>query len=291
MPGPGPIPLEILEKPAGKTAPASDKPGKLTPLIITLVHGKTATIANDVDASGTPNEHVGKHEFTRFYWGFDFICNLLGVTNGEFYTYSGLKITKDKWYVGFGGIAPTEDNLMLVPKPLAANDPAPMRTVMLTYRDGSNALETQGEHAVEQIFDLYANSWATRFPSIRPDFALVGHSMGGIVGRWILRKPAPSKTPPTPIRPVEGRPSRPDVTPTKPAPVDPVKLAARDKCGFLRDNTRYLVTLATPHEGSEAPRKRSRLQPARGMVSLGTRKPPKYLFPARTRGMAAQIHL
>ena len=236
--------------PVNATTPPADMPGRLIPSIITLIHGKTATIENDTRANNTRIEGVNTYAYTRFYWGFDFIRNLLGTTNDYFYTYTGLKVTKDMWYGEKNLIPSVNENLML-----CANFPnstaPPEKSVMILFRDGSLDLNTQGKETVKQIFNIYRQTWIAKNWKEQPDFILVGHSMGGIVARWILRQDLKrlelNKS-------FDGGLVKRELTEIK-QPENIVytnALTEEEQRLFIRDNTRYLVTLASPHLGSEA---------------------------------------
>ena len=95
---------------------------------------------------------------------------------------------------------------------------------MLTHRDGSIKLVEQASRAINQIYQFYNEPYDTTDKS--PQIILIGHSMGGLVGRTILTNPADAI-------------SRVSLT-----------AAQRKTADFLRARTLYMITIATPHEGS-----------------------------------------
>lgn len=180
------------------------------PTLIVLLHGATRP--------STPEGTVGTLAGARAYWGFDYVASLLG--SRELETFSGVPLSGTTWRTAALEDAVSANHLIR-----ARNVPG-NRYVMLTYRDGSDYLGPQTVAALTQIERLYQE--AARQLRDAPQLVLLGHSMGGLVSRYILSNPQ--------VR----------------APNFALSSEARAKADFVRDRTLYLITEATPHLGSLA---------------------------------------
>jgi len=213
------------------TEPASLRPGATPfpfaperPTLVVLLHGMTGSIELEPD--------VGTHAYARRYWGYHFVQALLGdraprLPDGEPLTAAG-------WWDDPPDGADPRDALLV-----AAED-GPARAVLLVTRDGSRGLGEQVIEAAAQIEAGIAHyrAWLADAASAaaddpeaglsEPQLVLIGHSFGGLVGRYLLTNP-----------PVDGGPFATDD-------------ATRARADDIRDRTLYLVTLGTPHEGSAA---------------------------------------
>jgi len=187
----------------------------LRPKLIVLIHGQ----------AGRRDTVCGHLTYARKEWGFKFVQQLLGAGTGDLYTFSNVRLNEQNWPEGAYYIPPigqriatvgVDDNNTndhFVSTAAARRD----HSLMLTYRDGSRGLAEQAAEAVNQIFRMYNQT----FPGgEQPQILLMGHSMGGLVSRFILSNP---------FRPATKEHFR---------------------ANFLRNRTVLLVTLATPHEGS-----------------------------------------
>ncbi len=184
--------------------------------LMVLLHGATS------DPATHPSDHIGELRHARNYWSFAFVYGLLGGENGQLFTYSGETLTEVNWLKTAVSSTNALDHFITV-KPYNPQQP-PAAAVMLTHRDGSIKLVEQAGRAINQIHRFYNTPYNTTDKS--PQIILIGHSMGGLVGRTILTNPADA--------------------------VSGVSLTAdqRKKADFLRARTLYMITIATPHEGS-----------------------------------------
>jgi hypothetical protein len=202
------------------------------PVVTVLIHGKT-----DYPAS-LPAERIGTLAHSLHYWGFNFVWGVLGevtVFDGSgnpfpgrtLYSLQGSSIADRNWSPRTSLSGATHAGHFLTSRPYSASGPLPANMVMLTYRDGSQSLPIQTREAINQIYTLYQAQFGQS--AVKPDLVLVGHSMGGLVARYMLTNPSGA---------IAG------VT------LDP---ETRRRADFIRNHTRYLVTLASPHEGSPIP--------------------------------------
>lgn len=189
---------------------------RVRPTVLVLMHGATNSPATH------PEEHIGQLRHARTYWGFDFVSGLLGNTARQLYSLSGTALNATNWET----TAVTDNNVghHIITSGLARAGQVPQLSVMLTHRDGSQKLAEQGQAAIRQISKLYQDAFGNK--RTPPQIVLVGHSMGGLVARYIACNPANA---------VNGV--------TLPAP-------DRATADTLRRLTMYMITLAAPHEGS-----------------------------------------
>ncbi|MBW6456068.1 MAG: hypothetical protein K0A98_09270 [Trueperaceae bacterium] len=190
------------------------------PTLVVLLHGMTPSLELD--------DTVGTHAYARRYWGFHFVTQLLGgqpprLEDAE--PFDGATWLSE---------APADDDprhgLLL---PAAADID---RAVFVVTRDGSRGLgeqvtatAAQVEAGVERFRRVLAAADQDASEGDRePQLVLIAHSFGGLVGRYLLTNP-----------PIDGGPFGTDE-------------ATRARVDTIRDRTLYLVTLATPHEGSAA---------------------------------------
>jgi hypothetical protein len=101
----------------------------------------------------------------------------------------------------------------------------PAISVFGIYRDGSESLVAQTKTIIEQIERSYNQYFGSSSP--KPDIVLLGHSMGGLMGRIILTNPTEA---------IAGE-----------------RFNDKDRASadFICDRVRYMVTIATPHDGSQ----------------------------------------
>lgn len=190
------------------------------PTLVVLLHGMTPSLELD--------DTVGTHAYARRYWGYHFVRTLLGgqpprIAGGEPFD-AGTWLSE----------APSDDD----PRHglLLRDDGNIDRAVFVVTRDGARGLGEQVVATAEQIeagIERYRRTLANARPDasveeLDPQLVLVAHSFGGLVARYLLTNP-----------PVEGGPFGTDA-------------ATRARADAIRDRTLYLVTLATPHEGSPA---------------------------------------
>lgn len=209
------------------------------PKLIVLLHGATPS-PNASATPGIPEPDSGTLDYTRYYFGYDFVRRLLGVSRSVgLKTLSGVVLDERAWsrhdtpdahnkvHYTEGARENVLDDRFLVPGNFTGAAPPPL-AVLLTFRDGSRSLMDQAETAIDQIFDAYSQKFGTVAHPVTtlPDLILVGHSMGNLVSRVILSAPAD--------------------------PIQAERLSddQRQKAAALRDRTLYFVSLAGPHEGS-----------------------------------------
>ena len=190
------------------------------PRVIVLVHG----------ATDRPDHKpaVGHLVYARYYWGFAFVRHLLGRGSGNLYTFSDDALDADNWPEGAydlltGSRMPTvavRDDRM-AHHLITANRDSRDLTVMLTHRDGSRSLAEQAEDAVNQVFELYNAAFGH---GTEPQIILIGHSMGGLVSRYIL------------CNAFRGGGT--------------ARVHLRNRADFIRNRALHLTTLCTPHDGS-----------------------------------------
>ncbi|MBX7222168.1 MAG: GPI inositol-deacylase [Blastocatellia bacterium] len=191
------------------------------PKVIVLLHGATDK------PQLHPEKSIGQFKFARQYWGYGFVSALLG-TKGPLRTLSGTELTAANWESAALRSDEPLDHFLVPANPVgdksAASNSVPPLSVLLTYRDGSQSLVQQAKTAISQIEKLYRA--LPQQPATQPQIILVGHSMGGNVGRYIVTNPT--------------------------QPIGQLTLTETEhaKADFLRDRTLFLITLATPHEGS-----------------------------------------
>ncbi|MFN2322540.1 MAG: hypothetical protein ABR510_06230 [Trueperaceae bacterium] len=185
------------------------------PTLVVLIHGMTPN--RDLDPT------VGTHAFARTYWSFAFVRALLGGRAPQ--VPGGAPLTPESWRAS----APDDDD----PRAgLFFGEGADVDLgVFIVVRDGSLGLGAQAIATAAQIaagLDAYREATAVAGRTVEPQVALIAHSFGGLVARYLLVNP-----------PLEGGPFGTDAT-------------TRARADALRDRTLWLLTLGTPHEGSAA---------------------------------------
>ena len=190
------------------------------PTLIVLLHGMTPSLELD--------DTVGTHAYARRYWGYHFVRELVGGPAPR--TEEGEALDPAGWI----GEAPADDDPRhgLLLRPDGDTD----RAVFVVTRDGSLGLGEQVAATAAQVeagIERFRQVLAAADPDAsegdrEPQLVLVAHSFGGLVGRYLLTNP-----------PLDDGPFGVDA-------------ATRARADDIRDRTLYLVTLATPHEGSAA---------------------------------------
>jgi hypothetical protein len=196
------------------------------PKLLVIVHGATDTpykpstaIRNQLPLlpDHTPSNTL---KYSREYWGFDLVLNLLGASTPTLHTFSGQQLGPGTWET-------TATNDTTVNDWFVATAPfrggTPPISALLTFRDGAAYLVPQVEQTVEQVYNAYAEKFGS---GLQPQIIWVVHSMGGLVGRTIFTNPD---------NPIGGQILSPGI---------------RQKADALRNRTLYMITLQTPHEGS-----------------------------------------
>lgn len=199
--------------------------GAFTPsrgTVLVFVHGATN------DPAYPPFDGVGTKAHFPHYWGHDLVREALG--GGGLKFASNDPVTAQEWRDGeFGGAGADEHFLLPERRPRGSAS----LSAMVTYRDGSKKLVEQTGAAIDQVYGLYVERFGEADDA--PQIAFVAHSMGGLVVRCLLSNPSDR--------------------------LSGAKLTAeqRRRADFLRARTTFVVTLATPHEGSPMADKFSRI--------------------------------
>ncbi|MBN1475849.1 hypothetical protein JXA47_03755, partial [Candidatus Sumerlaeota bacterium] len=218
----------------------SPPPGLFSPdrsRLIVLLHGMTSRpdLPHDnplltlVDPSdGIP---AGMHAHARKMWGFGFVSGLLGAQGGALETLGGLAVTQENWVrsapEGSWDESPAQSTLeALLLRAARGEEPL---SVFIPARDGSEALMLQTSQTIDQVYEAY-----TRIHEFgaQPQIIWVTHSAGGLVARTLLSNP---------LKPIASG-----------WPLTKIALTTeqRWRADFLRDRTLFLVTIATPHQGT-----------------------------------------
>lgn len=213
---------------ANGQSPDFSKTARATrPTLVVLIHGGTAR----PEASPMPFEPRGLDKrpgttgYSRFYFDFPFVSRLLG-NNRELFTLPGGaagSLTESTWKVRF-------ENNNIAHQFAFAQNPLPLQgrfsgtAVALVRSNGSQALGRQAKEVLDQIRTL--SSRFQTFSGRRPYVVLVGHSKGGLIARYLMSIPNGS---------VAGHTL---------SPIDRAFLIS------LRDQTKFCVTLGSPHTGS-----------------------------------------
>lgn len=210
---------------------------KSNPTVIVLVHGAT----NDPAVAGDPKP--GTLDNTKAYWGYGLVSELIGAyiqrpedmvpqppsmqiptpssaqLARRIKSLGGSPMSAGQWE-SFSNSEANVNHHFYVPGNSTANPPN--FALLMTYRDASKRLVPQARTFVDQVFEKIN----AIYPNTKPNLIIVGHSMGGLLARYVL-------TPPN--DPISG---------------ESLTQVQKDRAKWIRDRTLYVVTLATPHEGS-----------------------------------------
>jgi hypothetical protein len=207
-----------------------------TPRLVVLVHGATEPPGR------SPDPRPGTLDHAKNYWGYGFCSRLIGAyaaDNGTLLPGSqpppppppspAALATRLR---SFSGHTPTPGNWATAEVDertpshhfYAAGSESASKSLalMLTYLDGSQRLVPQARALIDQLYDRVH----AQYTGDKPNLILVGHSMGGLVLRYLLTLPDD---------PISGQ---------------SLTASQRQKAQWIRNRTLYLLTLATPHEGS-----------------------------------------
>lgn len=185
------------------------------PTLVVLVHGMTPN--QDLEAT------VGTHAYANAYWSQAFVRALLG--DRAPLRPGGAPLTAESWRTSAPETDDPDAGLFF------GEGGDPSLAVFLVVRDGSLGLGAQAIATAAQIaagLEAYRAALADAGRMDEPQVALIAHSFGGLVARYLLTNP-----------PLEGGPFGTDA-------------ATRARADDLRDRTLWLLTLGTPHEGSAA---------------------------------------
>lgn len=202
--------------------PAPLFPSGPRPTLVVLVHGRTARPA-DAQTPVDPVARPGTLGYSRFYFDFPFVSAVLGNSNSDLFTKGGSSLQSLSWKSG----AVSDSNL---DNCFAFADRPPARGIFrgtavgLVRHDGSVGVGLQARAVLARINELYQSF--RDYCGADPQIVLIAHSKGGIVSRYLLSVPS-------------GFVAGVDLTSTE-------ETTAR----HLRDRTKFLITLGTPHNGS-----------------------------------------
>ncbi|MFH0945406.1 MAG: hypothetical protein V2A76_09440 [Planctomycetota bacterium] len=193
------------------------------PRVVVLIHGILFPLSGD----------VGQPRFARGYWSREFVQGLLGGTETPtLITLEGTPLADDAaWFLDRVNTGDLGERFVADGRKLRQGS-APPLACMLTSHNGTRGFLEQCRDTIAEI-DLLL-SWYQRRFGVEPEILVLGHSMGGLIGRLLLTNPDPEL--------FEDPLLNPDgiVFPER-------SRAAMDR---LRNRTRLLITLGSPHEGT-----------------------------------------
>lgn len=198
------------------------------PTLVVLIHGSTSNPDRGQQPSMFEAGHrPGTLAYSRFYFNFPFTSSVLGVpTTGTLFSRQGAPLTRLTWANTLVDGNNPEHLFAFASNPRNLSSLMKRSTTAVGFVNYNGALRVgiQARTVLQQIDRLYREyaSWAGADPYL----ILVGHSKGGLVTRYIMSAPT---------GPLAGA----DFTP-----------AEENACRFLRDQTKFIVTLGTPHNGS-----------------------------------------
>jgi len=243
------------------------------PVLVFLLHGMADNLGQKPTGAAEDVAECAGPKDTPFYarceWGQDFLPALFGsrTSRAVLSTLDGRDVTGDAFLNTPSNRLPFDENLgkrmngecvadpneaerfdvrtamhFIVPGTVAAPirqppasirvlPPPPSVSAFVTWRDPTRSMVFSGRRATRQIYA--ALRWYEETYRVTPGVVLLAQSFGGLTSRFLLSKPDASVLTADTNR--EG-----------------VKLCAEDlaKMDYVRDRTLYLLTLATPHEGS-----------------------------------------
>jgi hypothetical protein len=202
------------------------------PTLVLLIHGRTARPGDEPGMFDPPlpqtgfTNRPGSIGYSRFYWDFPFVSAMLGGAPALFTLDGGANRL----------MGPAAWKLARIENDRISNqfafgvDPAPLRgrftgtAAALVRADGSIALGQMAGQVLKEIKSL--RDAFTTYAGREPYVVLVGHSKGGLVIRYLLSNPTGSEA--------------------------GYQLSGEERIFIeeLRNDTRYAMTISTPHTGS-----------------------------------------
>lgn len=231
------------------------------PVVVFLAHGMSDNIGTPVEGDQEDPVACSGPRDTPFYgrceWGPDFLPGLFGTNNinAQLFNLAGQNVSGDAFVnnpsnrmefdetMGLtmdGECAKNPDDPktldpktaqhFIVPRLHTSKAPPPL-AAFVTWRDSTRGLVTSGRRLTRQVFA--ALLWYENTYGIAPGVIFVSQSFGGLASRFLLSVPNPSSL-------------------VDKLNVEKTKICKEDlaKMNYIRDRTLYLLTLATPHEGS-----------------------------------------
>jgi len=165
--------------------------------------------------------------YSRFYFDFPFTSAVLGNTNSNLFTKGGIELTKNNWQTSAVTDNNLNNNFAFADMPPADGRQFKGTAAAFVRHDGSVGLGRQARTVLSRIDALYHEF--AQYCGVDPYLILVGHSKGGLVCRYLMSAPT-------------GEVAGVDLTPQQ-------EQVAR----FLRDQTKFVITVGTPHNGSPIP--------------------------------------
>lgn len=190
------------------------------PRVVILIHG--------ILFPGSPD--MGEPVFARRYWSRDFVLGLLGGDQStRLVTLADTAIDiPGSWRRA--GENPGERFIAVRREP-DAQGPPPV-TVMMPSRNGTRGFLRQCQDTIREIDQL--DGWYRQKYGVEPEFIVIGHSMGGLVARFLLTDPDPRSYADLSLNPEEIR----------------FDSGARTAMTRLRGGCVRLITIGAPHEGT-----------------------------------------
>ena len=249
------VPLNPIQEPDKRVITRSG------PVVVFLAHGMSDNIGTPVSGDQEDPIACSGPRDTPFYgrceWGPDFLPGLFGTTDvtAQLFNLAGQNVSGEA-FVGDPSNRMEFDETMglsmegecaknpddpktLDPKTaqhfIVANLPKskspPPLAAFVTWRDSTRGLVASGRRLTRQVFA--ALHWYEVTYGVTPGVIFVGQSFGGLASRFLLSAPDPA-------------------TLVDKLNVEKTKICKEDlaKMNYIRDRTLYLLTLATPHEGS-----------------------------------------
>jgi hypothetical protein len=224
-------PLPPIKKYLGRVEPDFSPAARASrPTLVVLIHGGTSNPASAPSAfePNRPTHRPGMIGYSRFYWDFPFVSALLNVpSSGQLRTMGGVTLNAASWKnEAIGNIGPNdfENQFAFAADPAASRGNFRGVATCLVKYNGSIGLGQMARQATAQLMMLREKFEA--YSGREPYFVLAGHSKGGLVIRYLLSIP-------------EGSVAGANFTAEE-----------RTFLNELRNDTRFAMTISSPHTGS-----------------------------------------
>ena len=209
---------------AAKPEPALLRASDPTPpRVVVLIHGILFPLSGD----------IGQPSFARGYWSREFVQGLLGgAETPALVSLEGTRLDDAAaWFSDQVNEGNLGERFVADSRSLQPGQPPPL-SCMLTSHNGTRGFLEQCRDTMDEIDQLL--SWYQRSYGVEPEVLVVGHSMGGLIGRLLLTNPDPELFDDPLLNP------------------DQIVFKERSRAAMdrLRNRTRMLITLGSPHEGT-----------------------------------------